>query len=733
MAKFPFKGREGGIVLKNLAKIVKWGLSLVIAMVVKLPWTEQSGTRMAEALTSEVPLGSADSSLPGWSFVGGTSVETSLPSTEFDLNKDKLDSGLNDLFGRDDSGDGGSINLGGDSVSAEPSVADTDELQTFAVENTLPTEHVHAVASSSSFDTVTALEVASRSIPMQSVEPIWEQGIWGVIFGNKTMLDVYKPFGETLKRPADTSRPTSEFDVAMPASTKPRMFSELGLSFSDVVRDKPDVSWQEQRDSDLQRSVKFWMALVDRADPKCSLCCSIAELGSTSRIFTMFAHLFAGRAPITVRKRAYSIMRLCDYLESVGEVFPCNERLFYDFLCSEQHGNAPQSRMKGYMQSVNFVRFVMSVDELASLTTSARCKGACLGDHLQERIQASPLTVAELNRFHQLLRTGDDLWIKMFCGAVLMAVYCRSRWGDLMRAETVIEDCDKHGVLCYLEARTGRHKTMKSQMHRHQFLPMVAPAVGVDGSNWALAWLDVRRQLGVAWPPEGLVMPAPDRQGTPTGRPLETQECSAWLRKIVGTSVDSSSRRVSSHSLKSTMLSYAAKRGIGIPERLQLGYHTSNFQMGMVYSRDGAAASLMVLEKLISEIAQGKFDPDQTRSGRVVEASTVPAGANVVIEVKDEPETIEESEPEDLDSSSTSSEEPRPTQIKHFPVVQPTVAPDGFNLWQHKKLKTLHLMDVQNFKVLACGRSVGSLHEKLQEAPQFDTPLCSNCFNRKRS
>lgn len=40
------------------------------------------------------------------------------------------------------------------------------------------------------------------------------------------------------------------------------------------------------------------------------------------------------------------------------------------------------------------------------------------------------------------------------------------------------------------------------------------------------------------------------------------------------------------------MLSYAAKRGIGIPERLQLGHHTSNFQMGMVYSKDGAAASI---------------------------------------------------------------------------------------------------------------------------------------------
>ena len=258
-------------------------------------------------------------------------------------------------------GDGCSNNFGGDSVSAEPSVADTDELQTHVVANTFPAEHVRADVSSSSFDTVTALEVASRSIPMQSIEPIWEQGIWGVIFGNKTMLDVYKPFGETLKRPADSSRPSSEFGVAMPASTKPKMFSDSGLSFSDVVRNKPDISWQEQRDSDLQRSVKFWMALVDRWDSKCSLQCSIAELGSTSRIFTMFAHLFAGRAPITVRKRAYSIMRLCDFLESVGEVFPCNERLFYDFLCSEQLSSAPQSRMKGYIHAICELRQVCHV------------------------------------------------------------------------------------------------------------------------------------------------------------------------------------------------------------------------------------------------------------------------------------------------------------------------------------------------------------------------------------
>ena len=176
-------------------------------------------------------------------------------------------------------------------------------------------------------------------------------------------------------------------------------------------------------------------------------------------------------------------------------------------------------------------------------------------------------------------------------------------------------------------------------------------------------------------------MPAPGLQGQPTCRPLETQECAAWLRKIVGNQ-DDKSRRVSSHSLKSTFLSYAAKRGIGIPERLQLGYHTSSFQMGMVYSRDGAAASILVLERLIKEIETGQFDPDNTRSGRIKEVpvQTKPAGTEPVIHVKDETEVVEVSDSgsdAEVDSSSTSSEEERPKTFKFQPLLQPVAAPPG--------------------------------------------------------
>lgn len=62
---------------------------------------------------------------------------------------------------------------------------------------------------------------------------------------------------------------------------------------------------------------------------------------------------------------------------------------------------------------------------------------------------------------------------------------------------------------------------------------------------------------------------------------------------------------------------FPAKRGIDIPTRLMFGCHTSKFVMGVTYSRDGAAASLLVLEKLIKEIATGRFEPDHTRSGRI--------------------------------------------------------------------------------------------------------------------
>ena len=477
--------------------------------------------------------------LQSWYNFALSGLDTAGLSDPTSMTRDFLetDANLDGLFGNDLAEEFTNLSACGDSASAKPSLGRSSE---FGPEN-LPIVFGDAVETeidSRVFDTCTSVEVASRSIPAQTLEPIWEQGIWGVIFGDKQVLDAYKPFGEDLNRPIDTSISQSSGGDDQPQTTRVRTDLQSGLSDHDVVQDKPDVPWQEQRDADLQSSVKFWVALANRWESSCSLVVSMMELAFTSRIFTMFVHWFAGRSPVTIRKRGYSMMRLCDYLDTLQLQLPCAEAVFYNFLCNEQLSNAPQSRLKAYMQAVNFVQHDMSDHEASPSTVSARCKGACLGEHLKERVQASPLKVIELRCIHDLFYSHDHLWVRLFCGALLFAAYCRARWGDLMRSENVIVDRDHSGQLRHLEVRTGRHKTMQAQLHCHQFLPMVVPCHGIGGKDWGSAWIHVRNEMKLHWPPEGLVMPAPGLQGQVTGRLLETQECAAGLRRIVGSQED---------------------------------------------------------------------------------------------------------------------------------------------------------------------------------------------------
>jgi hypothetical protein len=510
----------------------------------------------------------------------------------------------------------------------------------------------------------------------------------------------------------------------------------------DVVSFKPDIPWTEQRDSDLQRGIKLWVAVTSKWDDRCSFMSRLAEMRSDEETFDMFAHVFSGRAPVTIRKRGMAILKLCDHLEGNQlEAFPMTEITFYRYLCSESAQGAPPSRLQGLLQAVAFCRHVLDVTELQIILNSKRCSGAARETNLKERKQASPLLVSELLKLHSIVEESTDAWDAVFAGAALLCCYCRGRWGDLMRSERAFLDFDEDNNPAYVETRTGRHKTMAAQMHRHQFLPMVAPIKGVNGKDWATPWMDRRRALGLTLPPSGLIMPAPDKSGDATQRPLESGECGKWLRRLLDHGAAGElqdERRISSHSLKCTMLSFAAKRGLSVPDRLMLGYHSSQMHMAMVYSRDGAAASLILLERLIREIAAGKFRPDSTRSGRVVD-SPIEQSTAQISEVKietvlsSEEEVAEEHDMSDS-SGSTSSSESASSEILEGhslnKVFTPPQPPEGYSKWQHSKLKTVHLTEPGYSRVFVCGRTVGTFHHRLEQDPRFDSPICWACFRK---
>ena len=510
----------------------------------------------------------------------------------------------------------------------------------------------------------------------------------------------------------------------------------------DVVSFKPDVPWRDQREADLQRSIKLWIAVTSKWDDGCNLVCRLGEMRNEAEVFDMFAQVFSGRAPVTVRKRGMAILKLCDYLEENKlERFPMKELTCYRFMRLQQSEGAPASRLQGTIQALTFCRHVLDVVELQEVLDSKRCQGVSRETCPKERKQASPLTVAELVKLHTIVDEAKDVWDAVFAGAALLCCYCRGRFRALMRSESAFLDTDEKGDPAFVETRTGRHKTMSSQMHRHQFLPMVAPVKGVHGGDWSTPWIKHRQGLGLTFPPCGLIMPAPDREGAATQRPLESGECGRWLRRLLGADDAvgaNAERRISSHSLKCTMLSFAAKRGLSIPDRLMLGYHSSQMHMAMVYSRDGAAASLLLLEKLIDEISKGIFRPDSTRSGRLVEPMTDASGpqnAEVKIETvlsseEEESDKAVESESSDSTSESDSSESMVPKDHSFNRVFAPPRPPTGYDRWQHSKLKTVHLTAPGYCKVFVCGRPVGSFHCRVDEDPRFDSPMCWACFNK---
>ena len=99
---------------------------------------------------------------------------------------------------------------------------------------------------------------------------------------------------------------------------------------------------------------------------------------------------------------------------------------------------------------------------------------------------------------------------------------------------------------------------------------------------------------------------------------MQTDEAAIHLREILiewGIPPEEAAL-YTSHSLKATMLSWCAKIGAPFKARRMLGYHAKSTEKStIVYSRDAMAWPLRHLGKTIQLIADGFFDPDETRSG----------------------------------------------------------------------------------------------------------------------
>ena len=109
------------------------------------------------------------------------------------------------------------------------------------------------------------------------------------------------------------------------------------------------------------------------------------------------------------------------------------------------------------------------------------------------------------------------------------------------------------------------------------------------------------------------MQPAPDlnKDGAWLCRPLTCSETTMVSRCLL--QIDD--RDVTSHSLKTTCLSWAAKAERPREQRRLLGRHSSALQdADSVYARDLAVAPVKALQRVLLLIREGEFSPDQPRS-----------------------------------------------------------------------------------------------------------------------
>ncbi len=92
------------------------------------------------------------------------------------------------------------------------------------------------------------------------------------------------------------------------------------------------------------------------------------------------------------------------------------------------------------------------------------------------------------------------------------------------------------GSIAYVEMDVAIHKTMFASARSFRFLNLAAPGLGVHGSEWVSKWIAAFEKLGIDpfVEKQGCVMPAPDSDGKPLARALESDEAGCWLRLLLG-------------------------------------------------------------------------------------------------------------------------------------------------------------------------------------------------------
>ena len=526
------------------------------------------------------------------------------------------------------------------------------------------------------------------------------------------------------------------------SSVGPEMDRPLAASVAARVIGKlPDTkgpTWEEKLTDHRKSAVAKWEALLvahgDHFEASRGVKAD-AVSGLKADLAQTLTDCFAGKASATLHARVGPMMRYVKFAKATGLApFPLTENVLYAFM-DQYCRSAAATFGRSFLESLNFAVHVLGLD--LSVNISGRVQGVAKARYLEKRkvVQKPALTVLHVKTLEKIVLGGTSVEYSEFdrhcAGFFCYALYSRARFSDAQASANLTLDATEgdDGLYGFLEASVTRSKTSYTLERKTRFLPMVAPINGLLDEPWGVRWHRIMLELGVVLREGYPLLSAPTTGGGFSLLPMTAEYAARVLRELLRRELGDSAeiRKLGTHSLKRTLLSWLAKYGTEQGVRAVLGYHSTHCGTELVYARDNLSGPLRELGEVIGAVALDKFRPDATRSGYFPQRDGGDTDARVGLP-----------EPDELDSSSSGSEDEEAPD--HDEIEE---ACDAMVRWEprpglreslgegpvfrHKTTRVIHLMaSREEGDRFTCGRKPSTSYVEIA-IPNVLFPLCRQC------
>ena len=398
---------------------------------------------------------------------------------------------------------------------------------------------------------------------------------------------------------------------------------------------------EAQEDDDWSSALAKWQALAEEAGTEHS---GLAKLlvqtngasGADGRLSAMcmesltkaskldiLSDQLGVKAASTLHQRGGRVAMFIRWCKSVGiDPFPLTTEKVYQYCFQCRIEKAPATRAVEVLKGLRLATILLELDNKMDIFKAPRIDGCIKVAYQRKRLtqKAQVLTTRAVAALEKAAVHETDPVKRMIAGNLRLALGSRNRGGDCTRiCEEPVLELNPRTKKGYVDVKA--HITKRSQIRletSRMGVEMTSHSWGICEETWAEVWLATRAELKLDAKMQGFLLPSVGPGGTLRPYKMPTEELAMHLREILvewGIPISEASL-YTSHSLKSTLLSWCAKIGAPFKARRMLGYHAKGTEKStLCYSRDAMAWPLRQLGKALYLIANGYFNPDTTRSG----------------------------------------------------------------------------------------------------------------------